>query len=55
LDVKDWKAHTEYNGYKLKDRQIGWFWKVSSVLSLLIDMHFFFCFRSCLCLYYIDR
>jgi HECT-domain (ubiquitin-transferase) len=42
LDVKDWKAHTEYNGYKLKDRQIGWFWKVSSVLSLLIDMHFFF-------------
>ncbi|KAF3331086.1 E3 ubiquitin-protein ligase UPL5-like protein [Carex littledalei] len=28
VDVKDWKAHTEYNGYKLKDRQIGWFWKV---------------------------
>ncbi|KAJ4747478.1 E3 ubiquitin-protein ligase UPL5 [Rhynchospora pubera] len=28
VDVKDWKAHTEYNGYKPKDRQIGWFWKV---------------------------
>ncbi|KAJ3677621.1 hypothetical protein LUZ60_003345 [Juncus effusus] len=28
LNVKDWKANTEYNGYKVKDRQIGWFWKV---------------------------
>lgn len=26
--VKDWKKHTEYNGYKETDRQICWFWKV---------------------------
>ncbi|KAJ0987038.1 hypothetical protein J5N97_005394 [Dioscorea zingiberensis] len=28
INVKDWKAHTEYNGYKAKDRQIVWFWKI---------------------------
>lgn len=26
--VEDWKAHTEYNGYKETDPQILWFWKV---------------------------
>ncbi|KAJ0016544.1 hypothetical protein Pint_09686 [Pistacia integerrima] len=26
--VDDWKAHTEYNGYKETDPQIVWFWKV---------------------------
>lgn len=26
--VDDWKAHTEYNGYKETDPQIFWFWKV---------------------------
>lgn len=28
IDVKEWKTHTEYNGYKAKDRQICWFWKI---------------------------
>ncbi|KAG1326769.1 hypothetical protein COCNU_01G007030 [Cocos nucifera] len=31
INVKEWKAHTEYNGYKAKDRQICWFWKESTV------------------------
>lgn len=26
--VEDWKAHTEYNGYREADPQITWFWKV---------------------------
>ena len=28
ISVDDWKAHTEYNGFKETDRQIDWFWKV---------------------------
>lgn len=31
--VKDWKKHTEYNGYKETDRQICWFWKVVESMS----------------------
>ncbi|XP_050234826.1 E3 ubiquitin-protein ligase UPL5 isoform X2 [Mercurialis annua] len=27
ISVEDWKAHTEYNGYKETDPQICWFWK----------------------------
>nr|CAB3481366.1 unnamed protein product [Digitaria exilis] len=27
IDVKEWRAHTNYRGYKEKDRQINWFWK----------------------------
>ncbi|CAO2207196.1 unnamed protein product [Urochloa humidicola] len=27
IDVNDWRAHTDYRGYKGKDRQIKWFWK----------------------------
>ncbi|KAG2675626.1 hypothetical protein I3760_12G014300 [Carya illinoinensis] len=26
ISVDDWKAHTEYNGYKETDPQIFWFW-----------------------------
>ncbi|CAN1175042.1 E3 ubiquitin-protein ligase UPL5 [Linum perenne] len=26
--VEDWKAHTEYNGFKETDPQISWFWKI---------------------------
>ncbi|XVE51003.1 hypothetical protein DITRI_Ditri02bG0003300 [Diplodiscus trichospermus] len=26
--VEDWKAHTEYNGYRENDPQITWFWEV---------------------------
>ena len=29
IAVEDWKAHTEYNGYKETDPQISWFWEVS--------------------------
>ncbi|KAH7689275.1 E3 ubiquitin-protein ligase NEDD4 protein [Dioscorea alata] len=34
INVKDWKAHTEYNGYKAKDRQIIWFWKIVEGLPI---------------------
>ncbi|XP_038881795.1 E3 ubiquitin-protein ligase UPL5 [Benincasa hispida] len=30
ISVGDWKAHTEYNGYKETDPQISWFWKIVS-------------------------
>ncbi|XP_013621112.1 PREDICTED: E3 ubiquitin-protein ligase UPL5-like [Brassica oleracea var. oleracea] len=28
ISIDDWKAHTEYNGFKKTDRIIGWFWKI---------------------------
>nr|XP_043611399.1 E3 ubiquitin-protein ligase UPL5-like [Erigeron canadensis] len=28
ISIDDWKAHTEYEGYKVTDRQIKWFWKI---------------------------
>lgn len=28
ISVDDWKAHTEYHGFKETDSQISWFWKV---------------------------
>jgi E3 ubiquitin-protein ligase NEDD4 len=28
INLKDWRSHTQYNGYKEKDRQVNWFWKV---------------------------
>ncbi|KFK22910.1 hypothetical protein AALP_AAs68017U000700 [Arabis alpina] len=28
ISVDDWKAHTEYNGFKETDRYIDWFWKI---------------------------
>ncbi|KAL5700179.1 HECT-type E3 ubiquitin transferase [Ranunculus cassubicifolius] len=31
--VKEWAAHTNYNGYKRTDRQICWFWKVVEDMS----------------------
>ncbi|KAI3856696.1 hypothetical protein MKX03_026821 [Papaver bracteatum] len=33
LCVQDWKAHTEYNGYKTTDSQIIWFWKIVEGMS----------------------
>ncbi|CAO2207197.1 unnamed protein product [Urochloa humidicola] len=27
IDVKEWRAYTDYHGYKEKDRQIKWFWE----------------------------
>ncbi|CAO2842440.1 unnamed protein product [Amaranthus hypochondriacus] len=33
ISVKDWKSHTNYNGYKESDPQIVWFWEVVGELS----------------------
>lgn len=33
ISVEDWKAHTEYNGYKETDHQIIWFWKIVGEMS----------------------
>ena len=34
ISVEDWKAHTEYSGYKETDCQISWFWEVCRILVL---------------------
>ncbi|XP_009407898.2 E3 ubiquitin-protein ligase UPL5 isoform X1 [Musa acuminata AAA Group] len=28
ISVREWKEHTDYDGYKSRDRQICWFWKI---------------------------
>ncbi|KAL2495573.1 E3 ubiquitin-protein ligase [Forsythia ovata] len=33
ISVEDWKAHTEYSGYKETDPQISWFWKIVGRMS----------------------
>ncbi|KAG5561190.1 hypothetical protein RHGRI_004270 [Rhododendron griersonianum] len=33
ISVEDWKAHTEYRGYKETDPQILWFWKIVGQMS----------------------
>ncbi|KAK9151435.1 hypothetical protein Syun_009744 [Stephania yunnanensis] len=33
ISVDDWKAHTDYNGYKETDCQISWFWKLVKKMS----------------------
>ncbi|MED6121723.1 hypothetical protein PIB30_032860 [Stylosanthes scabra] len=33
ISVEDWKAHTEYNGYKETDCQISWFWELLGRMS----------------------
>ncbi|KAK4491907.1 hypothetical protein RD792_002689 [Penstemon davidsonii] len=33
ISVDDWKAHTEYHGYKETDSQISWFWKIVECMS----------------------
>ncbi|CAB4275653.1 unnamed protein product [Prunus armeniaca] len=33
ISVEDWKAHTEYNGYKETDPQILWFWQIVGEMS----------------------
>ncbi|PSS24779.1 E3 ubiquitin-protein like [Actinidia chinensis var. chinensis] len=33
ISVEDWKAHTEYNGYRETDPQIIWFWKIVGGMS----------------------
>ncbi|GFP96459.1 E3 ubiquitin-protein ligase upl5 [Phtheirospermum japonicum] len=39
ISVDDWKAHTDYNGFKATDVQIFWFWKVCYWVSFF----YFFC------------
>ncbi|KAM0904428.1 hypothetical protein ACQ4PT_018010 [Festuca glaucescens] len=34
INLKDWRSHTQYNGYKEKDRQINWFWKAVESMSI---------------------
>ncbi|PON33059.1 Ubiquitin [Parasponia andersonii] len=48
ISVEDWKAHTEYNGYKENDSQIIWFWKLSMSLGCLFGIRFSV-FASCTC------
>ncbi|GKV18732.1 hypothetical protein SLEP1_g29072 [Rubroshorea leprosula] len=31
--IEDWKAYTEYNGYRENDPQITWFWKIVGEMS----------------------
>nr|CAJ26384.1 polyubiquitin-like protein [Brachypodium sylvaticum] len=31
INLKDWRSHTQYNGYKEKDRHINWFWKSMTI------------------------
>ncbi|EOY28892.1 hypothetical protein QUC31_013294 [Theobroma cacao] len=33
ISVEDWKAHTEYNGYRENDPQITWFWEIVREMS----------------------
>lgn len=33
ISVEDWKAHTDYDGYRESDPQIVWFWEVLSQLN----------------------
>ncbi|KAG5573589.1 hypothetical protein H5410_063355 [Solanum commersonii] len=33
ISVEDWKAHTNYNGYKENYSQISWFWKIVEGMS----------------------
>lgn len=35
ISVEDWKAHTEYKGYKETDPQISWFWEVCRIFIFL--------------------
>ncbi|KAL5205418.1 hypothetical protein ABZP36_033627 [Zizania latifolia] len=34
INLEDWKVHTQYNGYKEKDRHIVWFWKAVESMSM---------------------
>lgn len=33
VSVEDWRAHTDYNGYKKSDPQISWFWEIVGHMS----------------------
>jgi E3 ubiquitin-protein ligase NEDD4 len=39
ISIEDWKAHTEYNGYKETDIQISWFWEVcTNAIFIIINV-----------------
>ncbi|XVF75227.1 hypothetical protein PTKIN_Ptkin13bG0170300 [Pterospermum kingtungense] len=38
ISVEDWKAHTEYNGYRENDPQITWFWEVCMDVSRFLQL-----------------
>ena len=40
IDVNEWRAQTDYRGYKEKCRQIKWFWKVkpNSLTHILLKL-----------------
>lgn len=42
ISVSEWRAHTDYNGYKENDPQIVWFWKVCALILLLPLSHYFY-------------
>ncbi|MCD7462697.1 hypothetical protein HAX54_049129 [Datura stramonium] len=33
VSVEDWRAHTDYDGYKKSDPQISWFWEIVGHMS----------------------
>lgn len=39
ISVDDWKAHTDYHGFKETDSQISWFWKVCLVDVCLVTLN----------------
>ncbi|TVU05242.1 hypothetical protein EJB05_48400, partial [Eragrostis curvula] len=34
IDVKEWRAHTDYNGYRETSRRVKWFWKVVKAMTV---------------------
>ncbi|KAG8049803.1 hypothetical protein GUJ93_ZPchr0009g1969 [Zizania palustris] len=34
INLEDWKLHTQYNGYRERDRPIVWFWKAVESMSM---------------------
>lgn len=39
ISVEDWRAHTEYSGYKDTDAQIHWFWEVFESCFLCLAVY----------------
>ncbi|GJN15803.1 hypothetical protein PR202_gb02745 [Eleusine coracana subsp. coracana] len=34
IDVKEWKAHTDYHGYRRKSHRVEWFWKAVEAMTV---------------------
>lgn len=50
IDVNQWRAHTDYRGYKEKDRQIKWFWKAVENMTVEQQGRLLFFWTSVKCL-----